>query len=637
MTDSRNPGDRSEAAELARLRALLLGDEKKRLDRLYQRVTEPEPRTGDVAEVLPGAMNRVADDPVAGPQMERPIVQTIRSAIKRDTESFAEALFPVLGPAIRRAVADALRSLVQRINVAMEHSFTAKGLRWRLEAARSGVPFGQVVMRHTMLYAVQEVFLIQAESGLVLASARREDTLLLDKDAFSAMLTAIQAFIQDSFGAAGGEPLRSAELGDRTLWLINGPRAVLACVIIGSPPHEVREQLMDALETLHSQYGDQFSGAPELVAAEPGVNAILQETLLGETVEPAQDSRRSRSRLIWAGAGLALLLVLTWTAWTAWTDNRLEHRLARLFESEPGYVLTRHDMRDGQFHLAGLRDPLARPPAVLIGETGVDSERVSLGFHPYQSLEAEMIERRLRAALGDATNLELEFDGAGLAVRGALTSAQFAMLENLPGLHPVIRSVDLSQARLSAAEAVEQARAQLSAPPSVAFAASAAGDRIEVAGAAPVGWFAAASERSLPVGGWALDFEPLRQSLGSRLSELERGLEDSVVQFSRGLRMTPDSQTRMESLARDLAELQDLAAGLGVEIEIQLEGYADGVGAAEKNLEIAMSRARAVHSALKDRGINPDLLVLAPGHWEGGAADPQQRKVVVQITREPAR
>jgi len=240
MTDAPKPEKPSAVDDLERLRRLLIGDKAGRLDRLDRRVSDPGARTEDVAEVLPGAMNRAIDDPVSRPQLERPIVDTIRSAIKRDTESFAEALFPVLGPAIRRAVADALKSLVQRINAALEHSFTIKGLRWRLEAARSGVPFAQIVLRETMLYAVQEVFLMQPRSGLVLASARRADTLALDQDAFSAMLTAIQAFIQDSFGMAADERLRSAELGDRTLWTISGPSAVLACVVLGSPPMEVR-------------------------------------------------------------------------------------------------------------------------------------------------------------------------------------------------------------------------------------------------------------------------------------------------------------------------------------------------------------------------------------------------------------
>ena len=247
---------------MARLQDLILGEEKDRLHKLDHRISDLESRTADIAEVLPAAMNRLANDPSHRPEFERPVVNTIRSAIKRDTYSFAEALFPVLGPAIRRAVADALKSMVQRINVALENSFTVKGLRWRVEAARTGVPFAQIVLRHTMRYAIQEAFLIQRGSGLVLASVQRDETLALDEDAVASMLTAIQSFIQDSFGVTNDEPLRSAELGEQTMWVINGPVAVLACVITGTPPRNIRDELMDLLETLHARFGSRFRESP---------------------------------------------------------------------------------------------------------------------------------------------------------------------------------------------------------------------------------------------------------------------------------------------------------------------------------------------------------------------------------------
>ena len=633
MTDSRKPGDRSAVDDIERLRALILGDEKARIDGLYERVTQPESRTGDVAEVLPGAMNRVIRDPQAGPELERPIVDTIRSAIKRDTESFAEALFPVLGPAIRRAVADALKTLVQRINVAMEHSFTAKGLRWRIEAARTGVPFGQVVLRHTMVYAVQEVFLIQAGSGLILASARRADTLLLDEDAFSAMLSAIQAFVSDSFGTSDSEPLRSAELGDRTLWMVNGPNAMLACVILGTPPQEVREQLMSSLETLHSQYGDEFDEPPETLAKEPGIDAILRKTLTGEVAESAAKTKRSKARWVWSGLGLALVLLVAWQAWSAFHANRLDRQLASLFESEPGYVLTAHEVRDGGFFLAGLRDPLARPPESLVEGVDVDIGKVSMDFHPYQSLEDEIIRRRLHAALDDHSSLALELSESSLAVRGTLTAAQFDMLKGLPDVHPIIRSVDLSGARLPPEEAVAQARQRLNAPSTVTLGANEASGLIQVAGYAGAEWLAATADVEA-IGGWKLDYSPLQESAAERFAELQQRLDGSTIRFSRGLEFAVEAQTELQPLARQLNELKGLAAVLGYEVGIRLEGFADGVGAAEKNREFAMNRARAVQSELENGGLDPAGVTLVLGHWIEGVADPSQRKVIVHVAAE---
>lgn len=631
MTDAPKPEKPSAVDDLERLRRLLIGDKAGRLDRLDRRVSDPGARTEDVAEVLPGAMNRAIDDPVSRPQLERPIVDTIRSAIKRDTESFAEALFPVLGPAIRRAVADALKSLVQRINAALEHSFTIKGLRWRLEAARSGVPFAQIVLRETMLYAVQEVFLMQPRSGLVLASARRADTLALDQDAFSAMLTAIQAFIQDSFGMAADERLRSAELGDRTLWTISGPSAVLACVVLGSPPMEVREHLMAVLESLHGRYGDEFEGPPEQLTDRAGIESMLQETLSAEAAAEAGAATRSKSYLYWAGAGAALLLILAWALWGMVQADRLERDVASRFAAEPGYVVTAHDRQGDEISVAGLRDPLAVPPESVLAAVEVEAENVTLDFKPYQSLDEDIVLRRLRTALRGDADLELQIEGTRLSVRGNLTSRQFGLLEDLPGSHPLIGKVDLQQARLDAQEAAQLAARQLDAPASVTI--SPLGDRLELSGTASAAWFETAAEvRS--IAGWPLDLTPLRASLEGQFESLLERIDGRTLTFTRALELTPASRVQLESLAREAVELQQLGAVLLTPLMVRLDGFADGAGVAERNREIALSRAGTVETALIDAGFDADRIEILPARWEPGPVDPTLRKVVVQAVRE---
>ena len=77
--------------------------------------------------------------------LEQPFSACIEDSVQRNQGFFADILFPIMGPAIRRSISQALKGLVQQINQTLEHSLTVKGLRWRLEAARSGVPFAEVV------------------------------------------------------------------------------------------------------------------------------------------------------------------------------------------------------------------------------------------------------------------------------------------------------------------------------------------------------------------------------------------------------------------------------------------------------------------------------------------------------------
>lgn len=74
-----------------------------------------------------------------------------------------------------------------------------------------------------MVYWVDEAFLIQKDSGLLISHAAHSDIDLSDSDAVSAMLSAIQDFIRDSFSADKSKGLETVEFGDHTLWVMADP------------------------------------------------------------------------------------------------------------------------------------------------------------------------------------------------------------------------------------------------------------------------------------------------------------------------------------------------------------------------------------------------------------------------------
>ena len=61
-----------------------------------------------------------------------------------------------------------LFSMLETINRTIEQRLSPQSVQWRIEAWRTGLPFSQVVMRHTLHYRVEQVFLIDEETGLPL-------------------------------------------------------------------------------------------------------------------------------------------------------------------------------------------------------------------------------------------------------------------------------------------------------------------------------------------------------------------------------------------------------------------------------------------------------------------------------------
>src|SRR5262245_9761000 len=225
-----------------------------------------------------------------------PTVETaLKESIRRNPREIATAIFPILGPAIRKAIAETMAALVRSINSAVEHSLSPRGIKWRIESWRTGVPYPQVVIKHALVYRVEQAFLIHAETGLLLAHATAPGLQVPDADLISGMLTAIQDFVRDSFRPGEGATLRTFSVGDHTVQVEAGPQALLALVIRGEAPDAVLRKQQDTLETIHLQFATplgEFSGdAAQFQAVHP----LLEECL--ETVVDTGTQRRGR--LLW--------------------------------------------------------------------------------------------------------------------------------------------------------------------------------------------------------------------------------------------------------------------------------------------------------------------------------------------------
>jgi len=618
--------------DLERLQKLLLGEDRSRLHLLDKRVSDLKSRSSDVAEALPDAFEHIANDPVLEAELEKPMLRAIRASIKRDTPAFAELMFPVMGPAIRRAVADALTSLVQRINAAMENSFSIKGLRWRLEAARTGMPFAQIVLSHTMLYAVQETFLIARDTGLVLAHAHRDENLVLDEDAVAAMLTAIQSFIQDSLGMSADDPLRSAELGDRTLWVINGPEAILACIISGTPPRALRDELMELLESIHARYGERFDETGDDLENDMGMRVLMKQSLREELDEQQASGKRRKAFFFWAAAITALIIIGGWRTWGEYQKRKFESQVLDLFKNQPGYVVSSGHRQNGTLMIEGLRDPGAPDPDSVLAARGLTDQGLAFRFKPFWSLESALVLQRLRDSLGLDSSTTLELNNSTLMVDGMLHSNQANRLENLVAVHPLINALDLSGTRLQAEDAVELARLQLNAPDSVEM--TAANGRILVSGYSDVGWYAEASAEPRVFGRWKVDFEPLVAELQARLRDHAAQLNETTFRFTRQGYLTPDSSAALEEFARQLPDLFQDAASLGIDLKLTLIGQVDGTGTAEQNKLISQKRAKVVYDMLTGMGVDPEQLRSELPAWNPGGENPAQRRVTVRLAEE---
>jgi len=568
-------------ARFGELRKLLLGGEQKRLADLEKRLEELEIDPEELADHLPDA---VALRTNRDKQLARSLAPTLQEAfgesVQRNPQHIATAIFPILGPAIRKAIAETMAGFVNTLNRAIEHSLSIRGLKWRFEALRTGVPYPQIVIKYALVYRVEQVFLIHRETGLLLSQATAEDLEGQDADLISGMLTAIRDFVQDSFGKAeeGDGGLRTFSVGERTVLVEQGPKALLAAVVNGQHPASLLERLQATLETIHLQFArtlTDFEGDSEpFETAQP----LLEECL--ETVLSTDRPSTRGSTPIVAWVVIAVVVIALSALWIR-SVVRWNGAISAL-ETEPGIVLVDADRGFFRSQITGLRDPLAADPNQRLVESRLDTNRVETRWEPYLSFDPQMVTERARRSLDVPATLEFEVVGDTLVASGSATYDWIEYAQTHVNLLPGVGTLDL--------------------------------DNVD-----PV----------LPA-----DLDQFRQDIENR--RVLFGIGASAL--------NGEAQELISHIALIFAELAAAAEESGYEVMLDVVGRTDSTGSNETNRLLSRERARRVRVALIANGIPRDVVTatgigssdqLAADDPETRATINRSATVVATITYSP--
>jgi hypothetical protein len=366
-----------EEGDLAELRRVLFGPEQQRLARLQERLDDPQIQAEEVARVLPDAIRLRSDRDGRLTDALIPLLEKgLHISVRKNPEPLVDVLFPVIGPAIRKAVAEGIRSMVQTINQALEHAFSPRALRWRWEAARTGRPYAEIVLKHTLTYHAEQAFLIHRDSGLLLLHVADAAAVVRDEEMVGGMLTAIRTFVGDSFAVEGEESLQSLQVGELTVWVEQSPYMILALVIRGTPPESLKGRMSRVLEAVHELHAERLRSFDGDASAFAPAADLLRGCMSSAGPKPA--ARPGRPRLVRAAAGTGVAGLLIWWAVASARSARREEAWAACVERlgrEPGIVVLQAGTRDGRRLVRLLRDPLAADPAAVIAETQVRPRR----------------------------------------------------------------------------------------------------------------------------------------------------------------------------------------------------------------------------------------------------------------------
>lgn len=586
---------------LEELQRLLVGVEREQIEQLHDKLEVPENFSSQVGEVLPQAMLKSTARGSELSQVMVPVVEDIlRLSIKKDIDKFADALFPVIGPAIRKSIRETFRQMMQSLNQTLEHSLSWQGVKWRLESARTGVPFAQIALLHGLIYRVEQVFLIHRDSGLLLCHLGQDDVPNQDPDLVSSMLSAINDFVGDSFEVEAERNLNSIEVGDISIWLEVGPDTVLAVAIRGEAPNHLRTSLQQTLEQLQHELSDaleNFKGdTSQFEERQEILEDCLQAQYQGKPKEESPKQGKSPKLIIIVLSLIVLSALGYWLGSELYRTHRHDAHLASL-DNEPGYVVTDSYYDDGVLIVQGLRDPSSRRIESLLPGSSLQAAEVNHRFKPYQSLDASFVERRARKILSPPAGVTLAFSDNMIRVSGIADLEWRQHLQSRVALIAGIDSYDDTALKTRFTESL------LAPPPGVSMQLEAG--VLYVEGAANNDWIlslAAAAEQYAEIE--TIDTRALVNLTEVSLVEQITQLEQQAVFFEAATSYDFDSidVPKITALCSNIIEL---ANQLSRSVLIVVRGHSDSVGSFEDNQFLSRERADFVAQAIFNTGISP--------------------------------
>ena len=409
--------------ELEELRRILLGDSSQQDAAIFDKIDQVahlqvEGQLEEISKALPEAIiwHKTNKSARLNNALSPTIEETLTLSVRRNPQPIADAIFPVIGPAIRKSIREALKSMMDSVNNMLENSFSAQSIKWRMEARATGKTFSEVVLAHTLDYRVEQIFLIERDSGVLLRHVYADGAKIRDGDVISGMLRAVQAFVRDTLDLSQNSVLDSVNIDGLKIIVEPGPKAILAAVIRGIHSPDLNEHLKEIIENVHLLHGDlldNFDGDEE--HCQP-MEPLLKSGLVAQQKEKDEKPPWAAFALVTV---LGLLLAI-WFAlgtinlmrWNSYLDNLRE---------QAGIVVTETGWKNGKWVVQGLHDPLAPHPDDLL-PANIPRDRVISTWEPYLAMDQASNLRRIEHALQPPPGVNFELNNGVLTASGKASS-----------------------------------------------------------------------------------------------------------------------------------------------------------------------------------------------------------------------
>jgi hypothetical protein len=234
---------REEQELLLHLREILLKEDREAMAQLRQTLHDPVWFAGNAMPLIEEHIEHLKKN--FPKEFNKSVEKIVDRRLKESQSEILDTIYPVLGTMIKKYINHQFDQLKEAIDKRVKEALDTRSMWTRIKAKVFGIKSSELILSQVAQAVVEEIFVIQRDSGLLIGHASKGDTI--NRDAVAGMLTAIKAFVEDAFQREQ-EQLELISYASYKILMHNYHSYYIAVALSGSVSAEEQEKLRDKLQ-----------------------------------------------------------------------------------------------------------------------------------------------------------------------------------------------------------------------------------------------------------------------------------------------------------------------------------------------------------------------------------------------------
>lgn len=238
-----------EDLHLLKIKEILLREDREALSNLRRKLEDEEAFQNRITPYIEKELEQMKEN--FPDQYNKMVSKIFEDKLMNSRQEMIDLLSPSIGIMIKKYISLQFETLKEGIDNQVKTTFSVKSWGNKIKSKFTGVKESDLILQEMDKYEIQEVYLIQRNSGLLFGSASKK--VNLDQDVIAGMLTAIKSFAEDAF-QQGAQDLDMIEYGTYKIVMQNFKTYYLALAMTGSLSAADKDQISNNVLSFADKY-----------------------------------------------------------------------------------------------------------------------------------------------------------------------------------------------------------------------------------------------------------------------------------------------------------------------------------------------------------------------------------------------